>query len=352
MSMIRQNIMRRLLLASAVLLVPGCLEREETIRVARDGSAEIRVEITGDPGDFSTGDALPERRAGWQTRDWTTTNDEGEKKQHREATLRVAAGKPLPDSFADPAGPNYDTALLFPTELVIERRPDGTYYHFKRVYVAREHARYEYYRQTLQENSQAMEQLAEQGLEALDDQQRAAVIGVLRAIEALKQAEYVHAGVEAQEERWPQHYGLILRHAVLEHFQNEDLEPVMQLLAEPASPERDAAIDEYARRVVDAVPDVLREQMKELRIPRQQTDVFFAGYEEEEARHAVTEDLADDRFKVRISMPGQVVAHNGDGVGGGFVVWEFPGKALMDRDVVLMATSRVARGARAEGPDE
>ncbi len=340
------------LFAAIALLAPGCLERKESIRVARDGSVEIRVEIAGDPGDFTTGDALPERPGGWQTQDWTSTNDEGKKKQHREATLRVAAGRPLPDSFADPAGPNYDTALLFPTELVIERRPDATYYHFRRVYVAREHARYEYYRQTLQENSEAMKQLSQQGLEALSDQQRAEVIGVLRAIEALKHAEYVCAGVEALEDRWPQHYGLILRRTVLEHFQNEDVGPVVALLAEPASPERDAAIDEYARRVVDAVPDVLREKMKELRIPRQQINVFFAGYDEEEARRAVTEDLGDDKLEVRVALPGQIVAHNADEIDGEFMVWHLPGKALMDRDVVLMATSRVARGARAEGPDE
>jgi hypothetical protein len=352
MSMIRPNIMHRLLLASAVLLMAGCLERKETIRVARDGSAEIRVEITGDPGDFSTGDALPERRAGWQTRDWTTTDDEGEKEQHREATLRVAAGRPLPDSFVDPSDPNYETALSFPTELVIEQRPDGTYYHFKRVYIGREHARYEYYRQTLQENSPAMKQISQQGLEELNDQQRAEVIGVLRVIEGLKHAEYVRAGVEALEEHWPQHYGLILRRAVLGHFENEDLEPVMQLLAEPASPERDAAIDEFARRVIDAVPEVLREQMKELRIPRRQIDMFFAGYEEEEARRAVTEDLGDDKLEVRLALPGEIVAHNADEVDGEFAVWHVPGEALFDRDVVLMATSRVARGARIDRPNE
>jgi hypothetical protein len=352
MSLFRPSIARALVFVSAALLVAGCLERKETIRVARDGSAEIRVEITGDPGDFSTGDALPERRAGWQTRDWTTTNDQDEKKQHREATLRVAAGRPLPDSFVDPSDPNYETALSFPTDLVIEQRRDGTYYHFKRVYVAREHARYEYYRQTLQDNSPAMKQLSQQGLEALDDQQLVEVIGIVRAIEALKHAEYVQAGVEALEERWPQHYGLILRRTVLDHFQNEDVEPVMQLLAEPASPERDAAIDDFARHVVDAVPEVLREKMKELRIPRQQIDVFFAGYDEEEARRAVTEDLGDDKLEVRLALPGQIIAHNAEEVDGEFVVWHVPGKALFDRDVVLMATSRVDRGARAEGSDD
>jgi hypothetical protein len=346
MFVLRPRDTHTLLLAVAALLVSGCLEREETVHVERDGSVDIRVEIRGDPGDFATGDVLPERRSGWQTRDWTTTNDKGEEKQHREARLHVAAGKPLPDSFVDPSDPNYETALLFPTELVIERRRDGTYYHFKRVYVAREQARYEYVRQTLQENSKAMKQLSEQGLEALDDQQRAEVIGVLRAIEALKYAEYVRAGAEALEDDWPQDHGLILRRAVLEHFQNEDPSPVLELLAEPAGPERDAAIDEYASRVIAAVPDVLRDKMKELRMPRQQMEAFFAAFDEEQARRAVTEDLADDSFKVRVTLPGQIVAHNATEVDGEFLVWQFPGKALMDRDQILMATSRVTHGAR------
>jgi hypothetical protein len=345
---IRSQIACIVLLTAVASLVSGCLEREETIRVARDGSVDIRVEIKGDPGDFATGDILPGRRSGWKTRDWTTTNDKGEEKQHREATRHVAAGAPLPDSFADPGDPNYETALLFPTELVIERRRDGTYYHFRRIYEGRAHACYEYVRQTLQENSPAMKQLSEQGLEGLSDQQRREVIGVLRTIEAMKYAEYVRAAAEALEEDWPQDYGLMLRRAVLDHFQHEDIGPVLDLLAEPASPERDAAIDDYANRVIAAVPEVLRETMQELRIPRREVETFFAEYDHEQARRAVTEDLGDDKFTVRLALPGEIVAHNAIETDGRLLVWQFPGKALMDRDEVLMATSRVAHGARIE----
>ena len=76
MLVVRPHTTRAMLLATIALLMSGCLERDETIRVARDGSVVIRVEIKGDPGDFATGDILPGRRSGWKTRDWTTTNDE------------------------------------------------------------------------------------------------------------------------------------------------------------------------------------------------------------------------------------------------------------------------------------
>ena len=67
-----------LLLALALALtISGCLERKETIRVARDGSVQMRVEWEGDPGDFSKGDTLPTQHTGWATEDEIVTDDEG-----------------------------------------------------------------------------------------------------------------------------------------------------------------------------------------------------------------------------------------------------------------------------------
>ena len=43
-----------LLLVATALLITGCLERKETIRVDRNGSVTMRVELEGDPSDFAT----------------------------------------------------------------------------------------------------------------------------------------------------------------------------------------------------------------------------------------------------------------------------------------------------------
>ncbi len=118
-------------------LAGGCLERKETVRVGRDGSVELRVGITGDPDDFETGDALPERSAGWRVRDRDETDPRGRPRRHRVAAMRVEAGRPLPDAYTRPDDPQYDAALHFPTTITMKRRSDGTYYHFRRVYARR-----------------------------------------------------------------------------------------------------------------------------------------------------------------------------------------------------------------------
>lgn len=341
-----------LLFAAVVLLVPGCLKRKETIRVARDGSVQMRVELEGDPGDFSKGDVVPAERTGWKTQDEIVTDKDGKEKQHLVATQRFASGRSLPDSFADPRGPQYGVALMFPTALDIERRSDGTYYHFKRVYESRTHAPYSIHHELLKNELDALKELGGKEPEELTDQDRRRVISVLRTLEALKQVEYVAAGVAALEDQWPQDHGLLLRRATLDHFENADVEQVVELLGEPQTPERDAAIDAFGVELVATARDMLRRKMQELHVPSSQIELFFVAYDEEEARRAVTEDLDDEHWEVRVELPGEIVAHNGTGVDGRFVVWEFPGKVMFDRDHVLMVTSRVTRGASRHSADE
>ncbi len=343
MFMIRSFVMPGLLVAAVVSLMPGCLERKETIRVDRDGSVRMLVEVKGDPGDFTTGDTLPDERGGWRVQDELRTKDDGKEEQVRVAEQQFARDEPLPDSYADPDGPNYDTALRFPTTLMIERRADGTYYHFARVYEARPNACYVYYQQLFDEK---LKQFSGRAPEELTTEERREFVGLLRTIEALKQAEYVQAGAAALEEEWPQHYGLLLRQALLDYFQNADLEPLLELLGEPQSPERNTEIDRLGQEFLDGIPAVLSGQLKKLRVSRVEMDAFFAAMEEEEARRAVTEDLNDEKWEVRVEMPGEIVAHNGHARDGRAVEWLFDGKALMDRDQPVMVTSRVTRHSR------
>lgn len=340
------------LVAAVAVLVPGCLERKETIQIDRDGSVRMRVELTGDPGDFASGDALPDRRSGWKTEDEFETKDNGDQEQRRIATREFGAGAPLPDAYVDPDDPQYGIALMFPTTLEIERRPDGRYYHFKRVYEARAQARYQIHRELLEDAFAKFGELADKNPAELTDQERKDLVNLLRTLEILKQAEYVAAGAAALEDTWPQHYGLLLRQALFEYFHSIDVSLLVDLLAQPDTPERNAAIDEFGEGMVAGTRDVLLGKLRELRVPRDEIELFLAAHDEEGARRAVTEDLPDEHWRVRVEMPGEIVAHNGDDADEHGVVWEFPGKVMHDRDHVLMVTSRVtADGRRAWQPD-
>ena len=80
---------------------------------------------------------------------------------------------------------------------------------------------------------------------------------------------------------------------------------------------------------------------------------FFDGYALEKKRREVTEDLQDEKFEIRIQMPGQIVAHDGDEVEGSTVTWKFDGKAMNDRPQTVRVTSRVGPRTRdASSEDE
>jgi hypothetical protein len=326
-----------------ILYAAGCLQRKEIITVRPDGGVDFRIEMAGEPAEFAVGgDALPDRATGWDVEDETRTDAEGKETQTRRAQLHVAAGRPLPDSYADPRSPLYEIALRFPTELHVERGPDGTYYHFRRTYYARESARYEYYREALQDNP-AFKAVIGKNPEELTDEQREDLLRVVRVIEALERAEFVHTASGVAGEKWPQHYELLLRRTLLDHYADADVQPVLDLLAQHASPQRDARVNEWVEADHAAAERALRERLRELGLPRAQADVFLATYEQEVARRKVTRDCADDAWTVELRLPGELLAHNADEVRDGIAIWKFPGKALMDREVLLLATSRVDR---------
>lgn len=333
-------------MVAGVFLLPGCLKRKETIQVHRDGAVEFRIELEGDPGDFASGDALPTKRTGFKTRDWTMTDKDDKQTQHRVATLRTAPGRPLPESYAAEDDPNRATALAFPTDVTIEQRKDGTYYHFRRVYERREQARYKYYEKILKMQD-TLKEIEGKNFAELTDEQARKVVTILRALEAFKLVEYVNAGVEALADEWPQHYGLLLRTDVLDVFEQAEIDSALELMRQPESPQRDADLEEYGRRLVTDARERMLATLKARGVPRKQISAFEDAYAEEQARRAVTEDLGDEEWVVRVKLPGEIVAHNGIKVEDGHVVWEFPGEALMDRDVVLMVTSRLGRGRTA-----
>lgn len=337
----KRTIAKLTVAAATLLLLPGCLERKEKITVTPDGAVRMELTYKGDAGDFNAGDALPDAGAGWQVVDETRIRDNGDEERTREAIQEFAPGAPLPDSFADPAGSEYAVALRFPTSLEVEVRDDGTYYHFKRVYTPREEARYTVLRELKKDMYKELDALTDKDPSVLTDAERSRIVEILRTVESFKRTEFVRTGAAALEDVWPQHYGLLLRQALLNHFAQIDISPVLDLMAQPDSPRRDADINAYAARVIEEARAAIELELHELQVPEDQATRFLTACDEEEARRAVTEDVGDENWKVTVVLPGTIVAHNGDKVEGDAITWEFPGKALYDREQTLMATSFV-----------
>lgn len=118
------------------LLLTGCLKREETITVEPDGSVAIEVATATDNRDELKPGRTPVAAAGWAVREKVEQRN-NKTEYHVIATQRFAPGAELPQRDGDPADPNYAHYVAFPTTVTREQRPEGTVYHFRRVYRAR-----------------------------------------------------------------------------------------------------------------------------------------------------------------------------------------------------------------------
>ncbi|MBL8878050.1 MAG: hypothetical protein JNG88_02930 [Phycisphaerales bacterium] len=325
--------------AFATFALAGCLERKEKITIHADGSAEITATFRGDQSDLTTGDALPTDASGWKTRETRETDKDGNEKVTREAALRIPAGGEWPAGFAPQGSAASEIALEFPTGLMIETRPDGAYYHFRRVYQARPHARFEYAREDLQKK---LDEIAGTEPEQLTPQQRQTLVDALRQFEAVKQTEFVLSAARAMDD-WPQDRVLKARQVVADYFAHIDTQRVAEKLGEPASEARDRAIQEFAEDMIGGVKNVLIQEMQSRGAGTVEQERMLAAYDREATKHEISEDIGDDFFEITIVMPGEVIAHNGDATEDGAIKWQFPGKALMDRDQEVMVTSRVKK---------
>lgn len=339
--------LRRIIGASAGILLAGlqfgCLERKETIRVARDGGVAIHVEFSGDRGDLEGGDPLPERDSPWRAAQSVEKGSDGKERHVLRAERDFPAGQELPDAFVDERDEQHETALRFPTSVTIERRPDGVYYHFKRTYQARQEARYNVAREMDPQLFKELESFGGKDPSELSIEDRTKIVDALRRMEAGKQVEFLAAGVAAMEKRWPQHYGLMARSVLLAQYEKFDTREIAEWLARPESEERDARINRFGEELLANGREAVQETLRRLDVPSREIDQFFAAMDQEEQRRAVSEDIADDRWDIRVQLPGDLIASNATRIEDGVAIWEFPGRLILDRDHVLMATSIMER---------
>ena len=134
---------------------------------------------------------------------------------------------------------------------------------------------------------------------------------------------------------------LALRSRVLSHMERLDVDRITALLTRK-DPGRDVDLateaDRFERRLETALLTGLKEDcgFDADRIQR-----FRTRYLLEARTYAVSEDLGGENFEIRVILPGRIVGHNGEDGMQGDVVWRFTGKSMRDREIELLASSRV-----------
>lgn len=327
--------------AGLAALLGGCLERIEAITVRPDRSADVVSLFKGDESDMNAGDALPTAGRTWAVEQTTTKAADGGDKVERKATLSVPAGAEFPGTYAVDASA-MAVSLRFPTEVTTEVRGDGVYYHFSRVYEGRSDAPYTLTKRRL-EDDKKLRALAEADITTLTRADRTTLIEAFRDMELDKYGQFVAAGVKAIT-GIPQDTALRIDAAVKAAARGFDTTAALDLLDQAESPERDAKIAALAVKFDVSMRDALTAAVDAEPLSAKDRTAFIAACDTERLRRDVTEDLMDERWEVRLTLPGEVVAHNADGVDGTTLIWKFDGAALMDMDKELRATS-VLRGA-------
>ncbi len=331
-----------LALILAALTLTGCLERKELITVDPDGTVTIEASFESKSfQEIHQGDAIPTLETGWAVVDSVHQDQDGEDVFRLEATAVFPPEVDLPGTFARPGDPVAGAALQFPTELTIEGRPDGTYYHFHRRYVGRSWATLDILRRHIVE-----EAVDEQGrkFEQLSADEQARTIQAFVDFEAIKmltfaRKAFLEVSPEIAQDDW-----LAVDASVRELARSFDARRVIGLLAIADEQQRDQAIADEATRWQRAADERLVAALREhCGYGGARMNAFQDRLRWHKRYHEISEDLGDETFEITLIVPGEIVGSNANATAINSATWTFRGEDLRDRDIEIMVSSRLVR---------
>ncbi len=332
------SIKQTIVLTAALLAATGCLKRRETIQVQPDGWSRIVVELDGDPQDVMEGDASFADPGPWSVDDEFRTNNDGEQQLCRTAILDIAPGAPFPTHYAGNDEELSKASLTMTTELTLEQRPDGTYYHFKRVYHRRAWAEVGYFRTKLMEEHAT--RFGDKDFEDMDRDERLEVARTLINVESTKTVALSQKAARAIQPRLNQLEWLAVRQGISQAFENIDPARMVELLG---SPDSGAEIQAQVRLISEEIERRIAGILDNEDATGGRTQAFLQQLEFQRLAFLISEDLNDEDLEFTLKLPGTIVGHNSlnEAPEGGSISWAFGGGALHDRDHVLMASSFV-----------
>lgn len=328
------------LLGVLSLAFVGCqLERKERITVAPDGQVSIQLLYEADSrSELYDGDAAPSVEAGWNNVVETVEVDE-EGKEHYKLTAGASfpPGAELPRNFSKPGDPDSDLYVQFPTQLTREQRPNGTYYHFYRIYPRRGWAQVRVLEKVIEDE---IKDIVEKEFEELT---REEIVTALRAgarFEYLKmltfaRAAFRHVTPDAPQDCWLKVHGGIMqlhREVAYEHFASlmTDKDKAAEII--------DAQVERLEADLMDRLRSTL---VTACGYSQEQLNEFVRRFKRNQRHFDITEDVEHETFEITVTMPGEIVGSNARSLGGNTATWRFRGELFLDRDLELMVSSRV-----------
>jgi hypothetical protein len=334
----------------------ACVERKEHLKISPQGSVEWHVTHETDSlSELYEGDAVPRIAGGWFVEQQEVPKPVQAKPDQEDngpevkylliADAIFPPAQALPSNYGLPTEGDADLYLQFPTTVTIEDRADGVYYHFARTYESRPWAQIELLRKALVD-----EPLKE--LDGVDPrfwttEQRIAALHALASFETEKALIFARAAFKHASPDGPQDAWLLVRQHMRDCIDLLNYEDLAKLLEPRETREEESArgqaiaaeIKRFELMQVDHLKDALRTQAG---YGGAQIKKFFVEFERQKKAYAITEDLGDDQFTITVEMPGEIIASNADSTARSTGIWVLNGSMFRDREVELMATSRVA----------
>jgi hypothetical protein len=393
MEVIMRFVSKNVLAWGLIALLPfvgiSCLEREEEITVAEDGTVTIVASFDGNASDFAPPVVLPSEPDWEIIEQGTDTTKEGQVRIKLEAQKTIPYKQHLPSSYISTDKPNYDINLQFPTEINIVHEDNRTIYEFKRTYAARDYASFNlstspWWDQELEDS------VIENGIFNVSEQERNdyleqfsvafacyhwrfvdMTLGELALAGKISPATYskidkhvwnylqdqvtpvrmlgilgkdeddIDDALEGLQEEVRQNILTIV--ASYEPYFDTTWESVGRLQKKPDAEEFDEKeAKDHVRNIVDAaVEQIVREAMPIDSILSM--TVFSTMFDQLSQRYKLTERIGADNFAVRLHMPGTILVTNGfkDPDEPSYIDWNFKGDDLRDRSTTLYAISVV-----------
>lgn len=319
----------------------GCLDRKEHLVVRPDGSVTITVNHTSESwDDMYLGDAWPRLEGGWLALNTSEVDDEGKETFSLKAEAVFPPDAELPSDYEIPQDFFPATSTVFPTELIIEERSDGTYYHFKRTYISRPWAYIAQPREMVEDEIKGM---GDREIDELSPEDKSHIISTFAKIEIVKLEAYARAALDDVAPHAPQDVWLDLHTALRSRVELVDYDRIIELMGTADQPADEEALDEEAKKFeAGAMEEIDNSLRRTAYLTGSEIREFFGRLDWHRTFYERTEDTSDDAFTISVTMPGEIVAHNGDKMSGHQVTWEFSGEMFRDRNYDLMVTSRVS----------
>lgn len=346
----------------ALSSVVGCVLREEKIQVSRDGRVTIALKITGDVKEMTEGDAMPSAKSGWKVERKSELKD-GKEELTLSTERTFAPGEDLPRTFASPNDPDADLYLDFPTSVKTERRADGLYFIFRRVYSRRPWSYMQHWKDTCFDDD--VKELGDAPVEELTYEQRRTIAESFICDEAFAQAELARVALKEAEPGLAVEYGLMARQALIDFYKidrwvkydrqgneidrSEDyLDRVIKRCADLEEDDRNVCYDEEVSQILRKGLDTYLEALRDHSgLSARRIAQFEDVYERTQRYYENTEEVGGHMFNVELVLPGTLVAHNADKAevdadrGVSELEWEFKGNVVRDRPHELIAISKL-----------